>query len=81
MATELRNRESRSWRRKNEQIGKKRQAELIKTIPLQIPKVFPVSGSTSVWRLDCFPETLAGVGFGALHPEVQSSNSGHPKES
>jgi len=50
--------------------GKKRQAELIKMIPLEIPTVFPVSGSTSVWRLDCFPETLAGVGFGGLCPKM-----------
>ena len=45
MANEFRNRESRSWRRKNEQIRQERQAELIKMIPLQIPKEFPVSGS------------------------------------
>ena len=25
---------------------------------------------TSVCRLDCFPETLAGAGFGSLHPKV-----------
>lgn len=70
LATELRNRESRSWRRKNEQIRQEKTS--------RVDKDDTSSDSQSIssfrfrcLRLDCFPETLAGVGFGGgLHPEV-----------
>lgn len=69
---ELRNRESRSWTVKNEWI---RQEEGRKDAKQRwhlfwIPKIVPVSISTSVWSPDRFPDELAGISFGYLHLKV-----------
>lgn len=53
--------------------GKEREAEMTnkRRHLFQTQKVFPVSSSTLVWGpSDCFPEELAGVRFGYLHPRV-----------